>query len=172
MNYTVSKKQPDLTLGIMIMLIGLAGIFGSLALRFSSPEVPDDGTFPLVIGGFSLFVVLGILSVYRAIRPRIKVKGGTVVYYPRWRKKRAVALEDIAKKLTFNRADNSAAVFGAVGYAATGGRQPVISEYVCYDSGNAEILRFTSGMKNSAQLNKQISELLCIRQEQQDTENE
>ncbi len=167
MKFTVSKKQPNVTLGIILALIGLAGIAGVTVLQITAPEVTEDGTFPLLIGGFALFAALGIFSVYCGLRPCVKVDGDHVMYYPRWKKKRTVSLDDIAKKLTFNRADDSTPTYGVAGYCATGGKSAVLSEMVYYDADKNELLRFTSNMKNFTRLDSLIAERLQARQEKE-----
>ena len=153
--YVVRTRAPGrMFIGIFDMVLFVAL---SAALIFFNSIVEDKepaGTIFLWIVLCSVFVLCSAFEVYRTVRPRVKVSGGSLECFPMWKRKRTADISKIdSRKSDWYNALPT--LFGALGYAANRGRSTrfcLISYYM-----NGELMiTVDSRMKNAQRLDEAV----------------
>jgi|GEM_PF-1564254 len=174
MSFKVRNGRGEKILGTIGLILFTAMAAGMIALGIESLLEGHADIFYVYLFFAVLIGALGVLSIIFMVRPRADVEGDRVVYYPQWGRKRVIDINDITKKVTLHRRDNSAPVMGGLlggllWYGATGGRQGAMCDYT-YMCGTKEVMRIGDRMKNAELLDKIITDRLREKREQAEEE--
>lgn len=162
-DFIVKKKPVDLIAGIICSILFMPFFILIVIFHFDDPvEIP----LKFVLLSF-LLVLLGLFCIYDGIRPKISVKDGIVIYYPKFKLKREICPYEITSKsreTDKSQISSGAAIGGAIG-GALGGiigaligkntqQKPV--EIISYSSHGKIVLSFKTNMKNADMLEAYI----------------
>lgn len=169
----MKKRKKMIVLRIFSVLM-IAAIVWFINLDFIRPALMQDGAYLLFIGFIGIFLLFFAFSFYAQKRPRIKVDGQNITFYPLWRPAKKVTLSEItSRNVKGDTAEKiDAAVAGALlspllAYAlkqryATALQNSTPKNFVyTYYSGNAKLITVsTKDMENVERFDKMVVDKL------------
>ena len=172
----MKKRKKMIVLRIFSALM-IAAIVWFINLDFIQPALMQDGAYLLFIGFIGIFLLFFAFSFYAQKRPRIKVDGQNITFYPLWRPAKKVTLSEITSRnvkgdTTAEKID--AAVAGAllspmlahaVQQSCEDAQQAPKGMTYTYYSGNKKLITISTkrNMENVERFDKMVVDKLASR---------
>lgn len=144
-----------------VLFIGM--LFACVWLLFFDAETAESGEawfyqwfgIPLSV----CFTFLCTKGLYDELRPRVVVEGGTLLYYPKWKKPRRYRIDQITGRKTWLINDDAlraiGPMFGVIGAVATKDMDTSRFE-ITYLIGGEPAIKIHTGMQNARRLDETV----------------